>query len=173
MASGGSCRSSEKSMNRGMCPLPFMRPCRNYVLAAATLSTIPQPPVLVSQNVDLVHQVAWLDEGPWPCWHRELSSDYSGPPAAGAARWRHGNTEDDCGRARQESPGDRAAWPRHHHRRAAGRHHIPERQRPGPASVRLHRGGTDPYQIEVGNPTPQAALPFLFPGSRVPVKIGT
>jgi hypothetical protein len=39
--------------------------------------------------------------------------------------------------------------------------------------VRLHRGGTDPYQIEVGNPTPQAALPFLFPGSRVPVKIGT
>jgi hypothetical protein len=30
----------------------------------------------------------------------------------------------------------------------------------------------DPYQIEVGNPTPHAALPFLFPGSRVPVKIG-
>ena len=33
--------------------------------------------------------------------------------------------------------------------------------------------GKDPYQIEVGNPTPSAALPFLFPGSRVPVKIGT
>jgi hypothetical protein len=32
--------------------------------------------------------------------------------------------------------------------------------------------GKDPYQIEVGNPTPPAALPFLFPGSRVPVKIG-
>ena len=30
----------------------------------------------------------------------------------------------------------------------------------------------DPYQIQVGNPTPPAALPFLFPGSRVPVKIG-
>lgn len=33
--------------------------------------------------------------------------------------------------------------------------------------------GGDPYQIQVGNPTPPAALPFLFPGSRVPVKIGT
>jgi hypothetical protein len=33
--------------------------------------------------------------------------------------------------------------------------------------------GRDPYQIQVGNPTPPAALPFLFPGSRVPVKIGT
>jgi hypothetical protein len=33
--------------------------------------------------------------------------------------------------------------------------------------------GADPYQIQVGNPTPPAALPFLFPGSRVPVKIGT
>jgi hypothetical protein len=32
--------------------------------------------------------------------------------------------------------------------------------------------GGDPYQIHVGNPTPPAALPFLFPGSRVPVKIG-
>jgi hypothetical protein len=31
----------------------------------------------------------------------------------------------------------------------------------------------DPYQIQVGNPAPPAALPFLFPGSRVPVKIGT
>jgi hypothetical protein len=33
--------------------------------------------------------------------------------------------------------------------------------------------GKDPYQIQVGNPTPPAALPFLFPGSRVPVKIGS
>jgi len=33
--------------------------------------------------------------------------------------------------------------------------------------------GTDPYQIQVGNPTPPAALPFLFAGSHVPVKIGT
>ena len=33
--------------------------------------------------------------------------------------------------------------------------------------------GRDPYQIQVGNPTPPAALPFLFAGSRVPVKIGT
>jgi hypothetical protein len=33
--------------------------------------------------------------------------------------------------------------------------------------------GKDPYQIQVGNPTPPAALPFLFAGSRVPVKIGT
>lgn len=32
--------------------------------------------------------------------------------------------------------------------------------------------GKDPYQVQVGNPTPPAALPFLFPGSRVPVKIG-
>lgn len=32
--------------------------------------------------------------------------------------------------------------------------------------------GKDPYQIQVGNPTPPAALPFLFAGSRVPVKIG-
>ena len=33
-------------------------------------------------------------------------------------------------------------------------------------------GGKDPYQIEVGNPTPPGALPLLFPGSRVPVKVG-
>ncbi len=33
--------------------------------------------------------------------------------------------------------------------------------------------GKDTYQIQVGNPTPPAALPFLFPGSRVPVKIGS
>jgi hypothetical protein len=37
-------------------------------------------------------------------------------------------------------------------------------------TVMPHTG--DPYQIQVGNPTPPAALPFLFPGSRVPVKIG-
>jgi hypothetical protein len=38
-------------------------------------------------------------------------------------------------------------------------------------TVMPHSG--DPYQIQVGNPAPPAALPFLFPGSRVPVKIGT
>jgi hypothetical protein len=32
--------------------------------------------------------------------------------------------------------------------------------------------GEQPYQIEVGNPAPPAALPFMYPGSRVPVKIG-
>lgn len=32
--------------------------------------------------------------------------------------------------------------------------------------------GQAPYQIRVGNPAPPAALPFLFPGSKVPVKIG-
>jgi hypothetical protein len=36
----------------------------------------------------------------------------------------------------------------------------------------MPEGGT-PYQIQVGNPTPPAALPFLFAGSRVPVKIGS
>jgi hypothetical protein len=33
--------------------------------------------------------------------------------------------------------------------------------------------GKDPYQIQVGNPTPPAALPFLFAGSHVPVRIGS
>lgn len=33
--------------------------------------------------------------------------------------------------------------------------------------------GKDPYQIQVGNPTPPTALPFLFAGSHVPVKIGS
>ena len=33
--------------------------------------------------------------------------------------------------------------------------------------------GKDPYQIQVGNPTPPSALPFLFAGSHVPVKIGS
>jgi hypothetical protein len=31
--------------------------------------------------------------------------------------------------------------------------------------------GRDPYQIQVGNPVPKSALPLLFPGSRVPVKM--
>jgi hypothetical protein len=33
--------------------------------------------------------------------------------------------------------------------------------------------GADPYQIQVGNPTPPSALPFLFAGSHVPVRIGS
>lgn len=49
-----------------------------------------------------------------------------------------------------------------------------------PEGVDLHgfvltvmpEGGT-PYQTKVGNPTPPEALPFLYPGSNVPVKIGT
>lgn len=32
--------------------------------------------------------------------------------------------------------------------------------------------GAAPYQIQVGNPTPPEALPLLYPGSNVPVKIG-
>jgi hypothetical protein len=32
--------------------------------------------------------------------------------------------------------------------------------------------GRPPYQIEVGNPAPAIALPLLYPGSKVPVKIG-
>jgi hypothetical protein len=31
--------------------------------------------------------------------------------------------------------------------------------------------GVAPYQIQVGNPTPPEALPLLYPGSHVPVKI--
>lgn len=33
------------------------------------------------------------------------------------------------------------------------------------------RDGHDPYQVNVGNGVPAAALPFLFPGSNVPVKV--
>jgi hypothetical protein len=32
--------------------------------------------------------------------------------------------------------------------------------------------GEPPYQVQVGNATPPEALPLLFPGSRVPVKLG-
>jgi hypothetical protein len=32
--------------------------------------------------------------------------------------------------------------------------------------------GTAPYQVDVGNATPPEALPLLYPGSRVPVKLG-
>jgi len=32
--------------------------------------------------------------------------------------------------------------------------------------------GQPPYQIQVGNPTPPEAIPLLFPGSHVPVRIG-
>lgn len=33
--------------------------------------------------------------------------------------------------------------------------------------------GAVPYQVQVGNPTPPEALPFLFPGSNVPVKVSS
>jgi hypothetical protein len=32
--------------------------------------------------------------------------------------------------------------------------------------------GQQPYQTQVGNPTPPDALPLLYPGSHVPVKVG-
>jgi len=32
--------------------------------------------------------------------------------------------------------------------------------------------GQDPYQATVGNPTPAKALPLLYPGSHVPVRVG-
>jgi hypothetical protein len=33
--------------------------------------------------------------------------------------------------------------------------------------------GGAPYQVQVGNPCPASALPFVYPGSRVPVKLGS
>ena len=54
-----------------------------------------------------------------------------------------------------------------------------------PLGVRNHEGhdlhlftltvlpdGGQPYQVQVGNPLPAQALQFVFPGARVPVKIG-
>ena len=54
-----------------------------------------------------------------------------------------------------------------------------------PLGVRNHEGhdlhiftltvlpaGGQPYQVQVGNPLPATALPFVFPGARVPVKLG-
>lgn len=32
--------------------------------------------------------------------------------------------------------------------------------------------GRDPYQAQVGNPVPATALPLVYPGSKVPVKLG-
>lgn len=32
--------------------------------------------------------------------------------------------------------------------------------------------GAAPYQVQVGNPLPTTALPLVFPGARVPVKLG-
>ena len=33
------------------------------------------------------------------------------------------------------------------------------------------RDGQDPFQVNVGNGVPVSALPFLFPGANVPVKV--
>lgn len=54
-----------------------------------------------------------------------------------------------------------------------------------PLGVRNHEGhdihvftltvipmGSQPYQVQIGNPFPASALPLVFPGARVPVKIG-
>ncbi|HEY4376371.1 MAG TPA: hypothetical protein VGM93_04405, partial [Acidimicrobiales bacterium] len=40
-------------------------------------------------------------------------------------------------------------------------------------SLTVMPDGAPPYQVQVGNPTPAEALPLLFPGSHVPVKLGT
>jgi len=32
--------------------------------------------------------------------------------------------------------------------------------------------GAEPYQVQIGNPLPRQALAFVFPGARVPIKIG-
>lgn len=39
-------------------------------------------------------------------------------------------------------------------------------------SLTIMPQGSPPYQVQVGNPTPANALPLLFPGSHVPVKLG-
>lgn len=54
-----------------------------------------------------------------------------------------------------------------------------------PLGVRNHEGhdvhvftltvvppGAQPYQVQIGNPFPAEALPLVFPGAKVPVKIG-
>lgn len=54
-----------------------------------------------------------------------------------------------------------------------------------PLGVRNHEGhdvhvftltvmpaGGQPYQVQIGNPLPTSALPFVFPGARVPCRIG-
>ncbi len=33
--------------------------------------------------------------------------------------------------------------------------------------------GGQPYQVQVGNPMPPTALPLVFPGAKVPIKVGT
>jgi len=38
--------------------------------------------------------------------------------------------------------------------------------------ITVMKDGQAPYQIQVGNPTPPEAIPLLFPGSQVPVKLG-
>lgn len=35
----------------------------------------------------------------------------------------------------------------------------------------IPQDGRDPYQVQVGNPVPPSALPHLFPGSKVPVRL--
>ncbi len=35
----------------------------------------------------------------------------------------------------------------------------------------IPQDGRDPYQIQVGNPAPPSALPHIYPGSRVPVRL--
>ena len=54
-----------------------------------------------------------------------------------------------------------------------------------PLGIRNHEGadvhlftltvlpaGGQPYQVQVGNPLPPTALPLVFPGAKVPVKVG-
>ena len=35
----------------------------------------------------------------------------------------------------------------------------------------IPQDGRQPYQVQVGNPAPATALPYIFPGSRVPVRL--